>query len=166
MVVPNIYHFPLGENVAALDPLSQGSDDVPLPPPESEELVLDMCSPCSPCSPCSVASSIVVHISEEERRKYEEEICKLYKQLDDKVIKMLQEAIYMYESRTDLKQQMSFLMVRTQNYKMWIAHVLFMLMNIGSGTRCANEQFLRIDATGENRHIVSHYSVLKHVLFT
>uniref|UniRef100_A0A665TB03 Kinesin-like protein n=1 Tax=Echeneis naucrates TaxID=173247 RepID=A0A665TB03_ECHNA len=38
----------------------------------------------SPCSPCSVASSIVVHISEEERHKYEEEIRKLYKQLDDK----------------------------------------------------------------------------------
>uniref|UniRef100_A0A3Q2DYV7 Kinesin-like protein n=1 Tax=Cyprinodon variegatus TaxID=28743 RepID=A0A3Q2DYV7_CYPVA len=30
------------------------------------------------------SSSIVVHISEEERHKYEEEICKLYKQLDDK----------------------------------------------------------------------------------
>uniref|UniRef100_A0A8C9ZZ58 Kinesin-like protein n=1 Tax=Sander lucioperca TaxID=283035 RepID=A0A8C9ZZ58_SANLU len=30
------------------------------------------------------ASSIVVHISEEERQKYEEEIRKLYKQLDDK----------------------------------------------------------------------------------
>uniref|UniRef100_A0A3Q2TFA5 Kinesin-like protein n=1 Tax=Fundulus heteroclitus TaxID=8078 RepID=A0A3Q2TFA5_FUNHE len=42
------------------------------------------CTPCSPCSPCSVASSIVVHISEEERQKYEEEIRKLYKQLDDK----------------------------------------------------------------------------------
>ncbi|NXX13655.1 KIF5A protein, partial [Podargus strigoides] len=31
------------------------------------------------------SSSIVIHISEEERRKYEEEIRKLYKQLDDKV---------------------------------------------------------------------------------
>lgn len=30
-------------------------------------------------------SSIVIRISEEERRKYEEEIRKLYKQLDDKV---------------------------------------------------------------------------------
>uniref|UniRef100_H2UJN8 Kinesin-like protein n=1 Tax=Takifugu rubripes TaxID=31033 RepID=H2UJN8_TAKRU len=39
---------------------------------------------CSPCSSCSLASSIVVHISEEERQKYEEEIRKLYKQLDDK----------------------------------------------------------------------------------
>uniref|UniRef100_A0A7N6AJ85 Kinesin-like protein n=1 Tax=Anabas testudineus TaxID=64144 RepID=A0A7N6AJ85_ANATE len=34
--------------------------------------------------PCSTFSSIVVHISEEERQKYEEEIRKLYKQLDDK----------------------------------------------------------------------------------
>uniref|UniRef100_A0A8C0HKG0 Kinesin family member 5A n=1 Tax=Buteo japonicus TaxID=224669 RepID=A0A8C0HKG0_9AVES len=31
------------------------------------------------------SSSIVIHISDEERRKYEEEIRKLYKQLDDKV---------------------------------------------------------------------------------
>lgn len=31
------------------------------------------------------SSSIVVRISEEERQKYEEEIRKLYKQLDDKV---------------------------------------------------------------------------------
>uniref|UniRef100_A0A3P9BH78 Kinesin-like protein n=1 Tax=Maylandia zebra TaxID=106582 RepID=A0A3P9BH78_9CICH len=49
--------------------------------------VLDVCSPCTPCTPCtpcSIASSIVVHISEEERQKYEEEIRKLYKQLDDK----------------------------------------------------------------------------------
>uniref|UniRef100_A0A3Q3FIK4 Kinesin-like protein n=1 Tax=Labrus bergylta TaxID=56723 RepID=A0A3Q3FIK4_9LABR len=35
--------------------------------------------------PCSDASSIVVHISAEERQKYEEEIRKLYKQLDEKV---------------------------------------------------------------------------------
>uniref|UniRef100_A0A3B4ANS0 Kinesin-like protein n=1 Tax=Periophthalmus magnuspinnatus TaxID=409849 RepID=A0A3B4ANS0_9GOBI len=42
------------------------------------------CTPCSPCSPCSIASSIVVHISDEERQKYEEEIRKLYKQLDEK----------------------------------------------------------------------------------
>lgn len=31
------------------------------------------------------SSSIVIHISDEERHKYEEEIRKLYKQLDDKV---------------------------------------------------------------------------------
>uniref|UniRef100_A0A8D0D8G9 Kinesin-like protein n=1 Tax=Sander lucioperca TaxID=283035 RepID=A0A8D0D8G9_SANLU len=37
------------------------------------------------CANC-FASSIVVHISEEERQKYEEEIRKLYKQLDDKVL--------------------------------------------------------------------------------
>uniref|UniRef100_A0A7N6BQN2 Kinesin-like protein n=1 Tax=Anabas testudineus TaxID=64144 RepID=A0A7N6BQN2_ANATE len=74
-----------GENVVVLEKLkSQESEDAPLVPPESEEAVLDICSPCSPCSPCSTFSSIVVHISEEERQKYEEEIRKLYKQLDDK----------------------------------------------------------------------------------
>ncbi|XP_029358135.1 kinesin heavy chain [Echeneis naucrates] len=57
------------------------SEGAPLEVAESEEPVLDI---GSPCSPCSVASSIVVHISEEERHKYEEEIRKLYKQLDDK----------------------------------------------------------------------------------
>uniref|UniRef100_A0A672FZF5 Kinesin-like protein n=1 Tax=Salarias fasciatus TaxID=181472 RepID=A0A672FZF5_SALFA len=60
--------------------LGEGSEDGE----ESEEPVLDVCSPCTPCTPCSIASSIVVHISEEERQKYEEEIRKLYKQLDDK----------------------------------------------------------------------------------
>ncbi|XP_067361656.1 kinesin heavy chain isoform X1 [Channa argus] len=70
-------HWRNGENVV----LGQDSEDAPLMPPESEEPVLDI---CSPCSPCSIASSIVVHISEEERQKYEEEIRKLYKQLDDK----------------------------------------------------------------------------------
>ncbi|KAG7244815.1 hypothetical protein INR49_029834, partial [Caranx melampygus] len=61
-----------------------GLEEIPLVAPKSEEPVLDICSPCSPCSPCSIASSIVVHISEEERQKYEEEIRKLYKQLDEK----------------------------------------------------------------------------------
>ncbi|XP_037346744.2 kinesin heavy chain isoform X2 [Pungitius pungitius] len=70
-----------GEDGAVLEPLSPGSEDVSLVPPQSEVLLLDM---RSPCSPCSIASSIVVHISEEERQKYEEEIRKLYKQLDDK----------------------------------------------------------------------------------
>ncbi|XP_044072604.1 kinesin heavy chain isoform X1 [Siniperca chuatsi] len=70
-----------GEDVVVLEHLSPGSEDAPLVPPKSEEPLLDI---CSPCSPCSVASSIVVHISEEERQKYEEEIRKLYKQLDDK----------------------------------------------------------------------------------
>nr|CBN80838.1 Kinesin heavy chain isoform 5A [Dicentrarchus labrax] len=69
-----------GEGVV-LEHLSPGSEEVPLVPPESEVPILDI---CSPCSPCSLASSIVVHISEEERQKYEEEIRKLYKQLDDK----------------------------------------------------------------------------------
>ncbi|XP_035009048.2 kinesin heavy chain isoform X1 [Hippoglossus stenolepis] len=68
-----------GENVSGQ--LSEGSEDVPLVPPEPEEPLLDI---CSPCTPCSIASSIVVHISEEERQKYEEEIRRLYKQLDDK----------------------------------------------------------------------------------
>ncbi|XP_074532967.1 kinesin heavy chain isoform X2 [Halichoeres trimaculatus] len=79
-------HWRSGEDLV-LEPLSPESEDVPLVPPESEEPVLDICSPCSPCSPCtpcSLASSIVVHISEEERQKYEEEIRKLYKQLDEK----------------------------------------------------------------------------------
>uniref|UniRef100_A0A671Y686 Kinesin-like protein n=1 Tax=Sparus aurata TaxID=8175 RepID=A0A671Y686_SPAAU len=72
-----------GEDVV-LERLSPESEDVvPLQPHESEEPLLDI---CSPCSPCSLASSIVVHISEEERQKYEEEIRKLYKQLDDKVM--------------------------------------------------------------------------------
>uniref|UniRef100_UPI0037E73BF8 kinesin heavy chain n=1 Tax=Semicossyphus pulcher TaxID=241346 RepID=UPI0037E73BF8 len=70
-----------GEDVVVLEHLSPGPEDVPLVAPESEEPPLDI---CSPCSPCSVASSIVVHISEEERQKYEEEIRKLYKQLDEK----------------------------------------------------------------------------------
>ncbi|XP_060926183.1 kinesin heavy chain isoform X2 [Limanda limanda] len=67
------------ENVSGQ--LSEGSEDVPLEPPEPEELLLDI---CSPCTPCSITSSIVVRISEEERQKYEEEIRRLYKQLDDK----------------------------------------------------------------------------------
>lgn len=70
---------PSGEDVV----LESESKEDPLVPAESEEPPLDI---CSPCSSCSLDSSIVVHISEEERQKYEEEIQKLYKQLDDKVI--------------------------------------------------------------------------------
>lgn len=66
-----------------LEHLSPESKGVSLVPAKSEEPLLDI---CSPCSTCSLASSIVVHISEEERQKYEEEIRKLYKQLDDKVM--------------------------------------------------------------------------------
>ncbi|XP_013859604.1 kinesin heavy chain isoform 5A [Austrofundulus limnaeus] len=75
-----------GENIAVLGHLSEESEDTPFASPDSEELPLDLspCTPCTPCSPCSIASSIVVHISEEERHKYEEEIRKLYKQLDEK----------------------------------------------------------------------------------
>lgn len=72
---------PSGEDV--LEHLQSESKEDPLVPSESEELLLDI---CSPCSSCSLVSSIVVHISEEERQKYEEEIRKLYKQLDDKVM--------------------------------------------------------------------------------
>lgn len=71
-----------------LEPLSPEMNDDSLARGGSEEPLLDLCSPCTPCtpcSPCSFASSIVVHISEEERQKYEEEIRKLYKQLDEKV---------------------------------------------------------------------------------
>lgn len=70
---------PSGEDVVLESELKED----PLVPAESEEPPLDI---CSPCSSCSLDSSIVVHISEEERQKYEEEIQKLYKQLDDKVI--------------------------------------------------------------------------------
>lgn len=73
---------PSGEDVV-LEHLQSESKEDPLVPAESEEPLLDI---CSPCSSCSLASSIVVHISEEERQKYEEEIRKLYKQLDDKVM--------------------------------------------------------------------------------
>lgn len=76
-----------GEDVV-LEPLSPEMDNASLAPAGSEEPLQDLCSPCTPCtpcSPCSFASSIVVHISEEERQKYEEEIRKLYKQLDEKV---------------------------------------------------------------------------------
>ncbi|XP_028261718.1 kinesin heavy chain isoform X2 [Parambassis ranga] len=71
-----------GEEIAVLcEQMNDGLEDATLVPPEPEEAALDI---CSPCTPCSIASSIVVHISEEERQKYEEEIRKLYKQLDDK----------------------------------------------------------------------------------
>ncbi|XP_061582693.1 kinesin heavy chain isoform X1 [Cololabis saira] len=73
-----------GENVIVLGQQSEASEDAPFVLPDSDEAALDICSPCTPCSSCSIASSIVVHISEEERQKYEGEIRKLYKQLDDK----------------------------------------------------------------------------------
>ncbi|XP_067881552.1 kinesin heavy chain-like isoform X3 [Heterodontus francisci] len=50
--------------------------------PENEQLP-EKEEPCD-VTPITDNSSIVIHISEEERRKYEEEIRKLYKQLDDK----------------------------------------------------------------------------------
>ncbi|XP_015471825.1 kinesin heavy chain [Parus major] len=48
------------------------------------------------------SSSIVIHISDEERHKYEEEIRKLYKQLDDKDDEINQQSQIMEK----LKQQM------------------------------------------------------------
>uniref|UniRef100_A0A1A8VKW7 Kinesin family member 5A n=1 Tax=Nothobranchius furzeri TaxID=105023 RepID=A0A1A8VKW7_NOTFU len=76
-----------GENALMLGQLREGEEDSLFVPPEPVESSLELCSPstpCTPCSPCSIASSIVVHISHEERQKYEEEIRKLYKQMDDK----------------------------------------------------------------------------------
>ncbi|XP_056157620.1 kinesin heavy chain [Lampris incognitus] len=67
-----------GEDVPETDQLTPGAAEVHPIPPEAEEPLPDI------CSPASLASSIVVRISEEERQKYEEEIRKLYKQLDDK----------------------------------------------------------------------------------
>lgn len=82
-----MYLLSLGENTIVLEKLSEAeSEDTPYMTADPEEAALDACSPCSLCSSCSIASSIVVHISDEERQKYEEEIRKLYKQLDDKVM--------------------------------------------------------------------------------
>ncbi|XP_047204122.1 kinesin heavy chain isoform X3 [Girardinichthys multiradiatus] len=80
-------HWRNGDNAVVLGRLSEGSEDARFVSLDFKEPTLELCSPCTPCtpcSPCSIASSIVVHISEEERQKYEEEIRKLYKQLDDK----------------------------------------------------------------------------------
>ncbi|XP_061793748.2 kinesin heavy chain [Nerophis lumbriciformis] len=89
-----------GEISTMLDHDDQRSEEeedfLLLPPPDCEEPVLDI------CSPCSLASSIVVHISEEERHKYEEEIRKLYKQLDDKDA----EIDYQSQMVEKLKEQM------------------------------------------------------------
>ncbi|XP_074835548.1 kinesin heavy chain isoform X1 [Carettochelys insculpta] len=53
--------------------------------PETERLSAEEKPTPEPCEePNDNNSSIVIRISEEERRKYEEEIRKLYKQLDDK----------------------------------------------------------------------------------
>ncbi|XP_061687433.1 kinesin heavy chain-like isoform X2 [Syngnathoides biaculeatus] len=57
---------------------SEDEDETAPPRPDREEPAPDV------CSPCSLTSSIVVHISDEERHKYEDQIRKLYRQLDDK----------------------------------------------------------------------------------
>lgn len=57
--------------------------------PETEQTTSDMVTRLESVEERPIldndTSSIVVRISEEERQKYEEEIRKLYKQLDDKV---------------------------------------------------------------------------------
>uniref|UniRef100_A0A8C4Z726 Kinesin-like protein n=1 Tax=Gadus morhua TaxID=8049 RepID=A0A8C4Z726_GADMO len=88
-----------GENVPQPEPLSPGSLGGQTAPPGVDGPSQDMCSPCSPCSP---TDSIVVRISEEERHKYEDEIRKLYKQLDDKD----DEINYQSQMVEKLKEQM------------------------------------------------------------
>lgn len=126
---------PLGEDLV-LEPLSPESEDVPLVPTESEEPVLDICSPCSPCSPCtpcSIASSIVVHISEEERQKYEEEIRKLYKQLDEKVLRT--RGTCLCECGTAHMRAEIMAWVCSHEHKEGVIHKLCMLMNSETDTR-------------------------------
>ncbi|XP_056462509.1 kinesin heavy chain [Gadus chalcogrammus] len=88
-----------GENVPQPEPLSPGSLGGQTAAPGVDGPSQDMCSPCSPCSP---TDSIVVRISEEERHKYEDEIRKLYKQLDDKD----DEINYQSQMVEKLKEQM------------------------------------------------------------
>nr|XP_061814039.1 kinesin heavy chain-like [Nerophis lumbriciformis] len=71
--------------------------------PDCEEPALDI------CSPCSMTSSIVVHISEEERHKYEEEIRKLYRQLDDKDAEIDYQSQMVEKLKDDMLKQEEFL---------------------------------------------------------
>ncbi|XP_077429073.1 kinesin heavy chain-like isoform X3 [Vanacampus margaritifer] len=80
----------------------EDEDEVELPP-DSDKPVLDI------CSPCSLTSSIVVHISEEERHKYEEEIRKLYKQLDDKDAEIDYQSQMVEKLKEDMLKQEEFL---------------------------------------------------------
>ncbi|CAH2224473.1 kinesin heavy chain isoform X1 [Pelobates cultripes] len=77
-----------GENVPEIEQLSDG-----------EQLTQDTCDE-TPVNDNN--SSIVIRISEEERRKYEEEIRKMYKQLDDKDDEINQQSQLVEK----LKQQM------------------------------------------------------------
>ncbi|KAJ3603245.1 hypothetical protein NHX12_030987, partial [Muraenolepis orangiensis] len=80
----------------------EGSAEEQTVAPGGDEAPQDLGSPCSPCSPCP-PDSIVVHVSEEkERHKFEEEIRKLYKQLDDKD----DEINYQSQMVEKLKEQM------------------------------------------------------------
>ncbi|CAL8380425.1 unnamed protein product [Boreogadus saida] len=85
-----------GENVPQPEPLSLESLGGQTAAPGGDGPPKDMCSPCSP------TDSIVVRISEEERHKYEDEIRKLYKQLDDKD----DEINYQSQMVEKLKEQM------------------------------------------------------------
>uniref|UniRef100_A0A8V0ZP12 Kinesin heavy chain n=1 Tax=Gallus gallus TaxID=9031 RepID=A0A8V0ZP12_CHICK len=71
------------------------------PPPLPQKRRSDGAAPAGEAVP-ETDSSIVIHISEEERHKYEEEIRKLYKQLDDKDDEINQQSQLMEK----LKQQM------------------------------------------------------------
>ncbi|KAM4797417.1 kinesin heavy chain isoform 1-T1 [Rhinophrynus dorsalis] len=76
-----------GENVPETEQLGDG-----------EQITQDTCDE----TPVDNNSSIVIRISEEERRKYEEEIRKMYKQLDDKDDEINQQSQLVEK----LKQQM------------------------------------------------------------
>ncbi|XP_077582520.1 kinesin heavy chain [Stigmatopora nigra] len=78
-------------------------DSETMPVPDGEEALADI------CSPCSVTSSIVVHISEEERHKYEEEIRKLYRQMDDKDAEIDYQSQMVEKLKEDMLKQEEFL---------------------------------------------------------
>lgn len=81
--------FTLGENVPETEQLSDNE-------PITQE-------PCDETPVNDNNSSIVIRISEEERRKYEEEILKMYKQLDDKVGSFTVGKIIFFEKKTHAK---------------------------------------------------------------
>ncbi|CAM4678021.1 kinesin heavy chain isoform X6 [Caretta caretta] len=93
-----------GENVPETEQLSEG--EKPAPDTCDETPVNDN------------ASSIVIRISEEERRKYEEEIRKLYKQLDDKDDEINQQSQLMEKlSQQMLEQEELLVSTRGDNEK-------------------------------------------------
>ncbi|CAM5116583.1 unnamed protein product [Natator depressus] len=93
-----------GENVPETEQLSE--EEKPAPDTCDETPVNDN------------ASSIVIRISEEERRKYEEEIRKLYKQLDDKDDEINQQSQLMEKlSQQMLEQEELLVSTRGDNEK-------------------------------------------------